>query len=56
MEDFKLGKDKDKVCMVCMSEPPFGLLLGEELETPGVRMTNEKTGAVVCNGPEEKEW
>ena len=53
MEGFKLGKDKDEVCMF---EPPFRLLLGEELEGPGGRKTNEKTGAVVCSDPEEKGW
>lgn len=53
MEGFELGKDKDEVCT---SEPPFGLLLGEELEGLGGRKTNEKTGAVVCSDPEEKGW
>lgn len=52
MGSSKLGKDKDKVCMF---EAPFGLLLGE-LEEPGGRKTNEKTGAVVCSDPEEKGW
>lgn len=41
---------------VCMSEPPFGLLCGEELEGSGGRKTNEKASAVVCSDPEEKGW
>lgn len=47
------GKAMDEVCM---SEPPFGWLCGEEMEGPGGRKTNEKAGTVVCSDPEEAGW